>query len=156
MQMKFTVLALALACSLLAFTAICFNSISGYEQEADTPWLVPDYGDRIHEIGRPAFWDSQSLNLADTGFIANVGPGTYKDEDDAPDYYTIDVEYDDSFEDRGKLVCYCRDINLDDLPRDVCDLKIDDIVTFKGSSRIVIFKFGERQFEYKLPLPSAN
>jgi len=120
-------------------------------KEADSPPYVSkkDYGESLHEFGRPALWDAQHKDIGTTGFIAGAGAGYYQDENDKiPDYYSIDIQY------KGKdsyPVYFSRDFKIEDLPEKFIDKKIDDIVSYDLKTRIVTFKVGKETYKYTLP-----
>jgi hypothetical protein len=111
-----------------------------------------DLGPRLHEMGRPAIWNSQSMALGNTGFVAHVGPGVYEDKDnEEPDYYSMDVEMDDGG--GAMLVYFQRDLRIDELPEGFLRKSIGDIVSYDPTTRSVSFSVGARRFEYHLPQP---
>jgi hypothetical protein len=89
------------------------------------------------------------MALADTGFIAHVGPVTYQDKGDRePDDYSIDVE---KPEDGSSWVYFQRDLRLDELPDGFLKKPVGQIVSYDPASAKVVFTVGERRFEYQLP-----
>lgn len=112
-------------------------------------YLERDIGNRLHEFGRPAVWRSSHMELADTGYSAAVGPNRYTDENDqAWDFYSIDVERPDG---SMRHVYFQRDFEITDLPREVIDKKVDELVTFNEDSRVGTFSIGSKVVTYRLP-----
>lgn len=111
--------------------------------------IRPDIDESLHEFGRPATWIATHMALGDTGFKAAAGPSRYTDEDDQDwDYYSLDVE---KPEGNSSYVYFQRDYKIVQIPKDVLDKTVKDIVTFDEASRVVTFTLGKRIETYTLP-----
>ena len=53
----------------------------------------------------------------------------------------------------GSVVCYERHFLLCDLPENILEKQIDEIVDFNNVTRVISFDLGHKTYTYKLPLP---
>jgi hypothetical protein len=119
--------------------------------ERDDPFhgVRPDMGEDLHEFGRPATWNATHMQLGSTGFKAAAGPHRYTDKPDLDwDHYAIDIEKPDG---KSSYVYFERNFRMDEIPRDLIEKTVRDIVTFDEESRVVTFDLGTRIETYKLP-----
>ena len=111
--------------------------------------VTPDMGEDLHEFGRSAEWNATHMPLGNSGFKAAAGPNRYTDKPDQDwDHYSIDVE---KPEGKSSYVYFQRDFRMDEIPRDLVDQKVQDIVSFDVESRVVTFDLGTRIKTYTLP-----
>ncbi len=111
-----------------------------------------DVGDRLHEFGRPAIWDSTRIDLDETGFTAAAGPARYTDEDNEIwDYYSIDVEKPDS-DGTVMSVYFSRDYKIDDIPPDLLKRDVAEIASYDKETNVVTFSIGPTNVRYKIPV----
>ena len=111
--------------------------------------ITPDMGEELHEFGRSAEWNATHMPLGDSGFTAAAGPNRYTDKPDQDwDHYSVDVE---KPEGKSSYVYFERDFRMNEIPRDLVDKKVQDIVTFDKESRVVTFDLGTKTETYTLP-----
>lgn len=111
--------------------------------------IEPDIGKSLHKEGRPAEWNPTSMSLGSTGFTASAGPYMYTDEDNQDwDYYSIDVERPIG---NSSYVFFERDMNINDIPAEIINKRVEDIVKFDENSGVVTFILGDQTYAYKLP-----
>lgn len=106
------------------------------------------------EKSRPAtadahVWDSKSVELGDTGFVAAVGPwGTENPIHSI--HYSVAVH--ERLPDGTESVCFDAKIQVAGLPKGFTDKPIKEIVRFDPALRLVTFDLGGGQeARYKLP-----
>ena len=76
-----------------------------------------DYGERLHEFGRSAFWRTVWTYLGDTCFVARIGPVYYEDElNNVPDYYAIEA---DRQHGESAIVYFSRQLRIDTVPDEI-------------------------------------
>lgn len=114
------------------------------------PNFQTDYGQRVHEFGRPAQGNADYMPLSDTGFTACASISHYTDTKDTdPDYYTISItrQHGDS-----SIDYFEREFQASSLPVSVLTAKVKDIVSFDTARRIVTFSVGANKYSYPLPV----
>ena len=110
--------------------------------------VKPDIGKSLYEDGRPARWNFTSIPLGSTGFMASAGPYIYIDKDNQDwDYYTIDVKRPVG---NTSYVFFKRDLNMNDIPAEVLNKTVEDIVEYDENLGIVTFVLGDKTYTYKL------
>lgn len=113
-------------------------------------WYRPDLGPDIHVVGRAAMWQAKDIDIKGTKFKAGAGPAVYKDEENnEPDYYRIEVSY--SLHDGNTLVCFSREFHIKEIPENLLNKPIGDIISYSKKRRTVTFTIGSNKYSYVLP-----
>ena len=136
---------------LIIACVVMFASCSRISEMDNDPFggITPDMGKNLHEFGRSAVWNATRMPLGKTGFKATAGPNKYTDKPNQDwSYYSINVEKSDG---KASYVYFQRDFRMDEIPKDIVDKKVQDIVTFDEKSRVVKFDLGTRIETYTLP-----
>ena len=113
--------------------------------------VKPDLGETSHvrDFLRPSVGFPTSMPLGETGFRAYAGPSRFQDETNEDwDYYSISVQKQFG---KASYVFFQREFKMNEIPADLVDRKVQDIVTFDEKSRVVTFTLGNRNQTYKLP-----
>jgi len=117
-----------------------------------------DYGERMHELGRPAVGKPTYIYLGETCFQASVGASTYQDEENTdPDYYTIQVLIEATDRDRpgGSIVMaiFERQFHISNVPKSILSKTAKEVTAYDPAAMEVSFTIGENVYKYKHPKP---
>jgi hypothetical protein len=96
-------------------------------------------------------WHTKQMALADTGYVAFVGPWVYEqDADRRPTRYSVSVERPTP---TGSHSLYHVDLKTEDLPAGISEQEVADIVAYDPKTRVVSFTVGDRVYGCRLPRP---
>ena len=110
--------------------------------QRDNPYggVKPNTSLVVQGTGRPSSWFSTQMALGNSGFTASAGPGRYRDENDQEwDFYAIEIQ---KPEGGVSYVFFERRLRMSEVPAELVDKTVNDIVSFDEESGVVTFTLG--------------